>query len=116
MAAVPSVPSGERARLARVRLLRTRGGVLGALVQALVVRGASGPAPVEAAGREGGVLFVGAGRRGPVRRAPWPSVSHHRLAHAVCPVPAVPPSPLPAAPTAARRGAFRLPLPGTGRR
>ncbi|KUM99257.1 hypothetical protein AQI95_40190 [Streptomyces yokosukanensis] len=58
-----------------------------------VVRGAPGPALVATADRESDVLVVGAGRRG-LQRAFSGRVSRHCLAHAVCPVLAVPPSPL----------------------
>ncbi|WP_320780039.1 universal stress protein, partial [Streptomyces sp. CRN 30] len=70
---------------------------------------------VATADREDDLLVVGAGRRGPLRRALRPSVSRHVLAHAVCPVLAVPPSPLLGALEAAhRRDFWRLPL-DTGR-
>ncbi|MEU9138760.1 universal stress protein [Streptomyces sp. NPDC048404] len=79
--------------------------------RALVVRGAPGPALVRVADRDGDLLVVGAGGRGPLRRALWPSVRRHCLAHAVCPVLAIPPSPLRAALTAAhRRNILRLRL------
>ncbi|KOV57040.1 universal stress protein [Streptomyces sp. MMG1121] len=60
---------------------------------AVVVRGAPGPALVATADREDDVLVVGAGRRG-LHRAFSGRVSRHCLAHAICPVLAVPPSPL----------------------
>ncbi|MGV4988745.1 universal stress protein [Streptomyces sp. NPDC001709] len=65
----------------------------GVPLHAVVVRGAPGPALVTTADREGDVLVVGAGRRG-LQRAFSGRVSRHCLAHAVCPVLAVPPSPL----------------------
>ncbi|MFF8860928.1 universal stress protein [Streptomyces sp. NPDC015139] len=79
--------------------------------QALVVRGAPGPALVRIAARDGDVLIVGAGGRGRLLRALRPSVGRYCLAHAVCPVPAVPPSPLRAALTSVhRRNVLRLRL------
>ncbi len=65
----------------------------GVPVHAVIVRGAPGPALVATANRENDVLVVGAGRRG-LQRAFSGRVSRHCLAHAVCPVLAVPPSPL----------------------
>ncbi|MEW2288802.1 universal stress protein [Streptomyces sp. NPDC047841] len=106
--------------LARERLLRalcdvfggTHTGVPG---QALVARGAPGPALVRTADRPDDVLVVGAGARGRLHRALWPSVGRYCLARAACPVLAVPPSPLQRALTTAhRRNALRLRL-DTGR-
>jgi nucleotide-binding universal stress UspA family protein len=57
-----------------------------------VQRGPAGPTLVAAACRPGDMLVVGAGRRGVV---PWLShgrVSRYCVAHAVCPVLAVPPA------------------------
>ncbi|MYV39091.1 universal stress protein [Streptomyces sp. SID1328] len=71
--------------------------------QALIARGAPGPALVQIADREGDILVVGAGRRNRVYRALSPSVGRHCLAHAACTVLAVPPSPLQAALAAVRR-------------
>ncbi|WP_436842915.1 universal stress protein [Streptomyces collinus] len=83
----------------------------GSAGQALVVRGAPGPALVRTADRDDDLLLVGAGGRGRLRRALWPSVSRYCLAHAGCPVLAVPPSPLRATPaTVHRRNALRLRL------
>ncbi|MEU2713027.1 universal stress protein [Streptomyces sp. NPDC007205] len=65
----------------------------GVPMHAVIVRGAPGPALVATANRENDVLVVGAGRRG-LQRAFSGRVSRHCLAHAVCPVLAVPPSPL----------------------
>ncbi|WP_031164844.1 universal stress protein [Streptomyces durhamensis] len=100
------VPEWER--LARERLVGALHGVFGGTDtglpgQALVVRGAPGPALVRTAGREDDVLVVGAGRRGRWHRALWPSVGRYCLAHAMCPVLAVPPSPLRAELAAVRR-------------
>lgn len=61
--------------------------------QAVVVQGVTGPALVESAG-EDDLLVVGTGGRGPLRRALLPSVARYCVAHADCPVLAVPPSPL----------------------
>jgi len=71
--------------------------------QALLVRGTPGPTLVRIADREDDVLVVGAGGRGRLRRALWPSVSRYCLARAGCPVLAVPPSPLQPTPAAVRR-------------
>ncbi|WP_435281236.1 universal stress protein [Streptomyces koelreuteriae] len=107
-------------RLARERLLKALCEVFGGLGsglpgQALIARGGPGPALVRIADREGDVIVVGAGRRGRLCRALWPSVGRYCLAHAACPVLAVPPSPLQAAlETAHRRNVLRLPL-DTGR-
>ncbi|MCS0603646.1 universal stress protein [Streptomyces sp. LP11] len=106
----------EWERLARERLegaLRDVFGDAGAGLpgQALVVRGAPGPALVRIAGRGGDLLVIGAGGRGRLHRALWPSVSRYCLARAACPVLAVPPSPLHAALTAVhRRNVLRLRL------
>ena len=63
-------------------------------LRALVARGAPGRALVRIAEGEQDVLVVGAGRRGLLHRVLRPSVSRYCLAHAACPVLAVPPSPL----------------------
>ncbi|MET8954186.1 universal stress protein [Streptomyces sp. NPDC004393] len=107
---------GEWERLARERLIEALGGVFGAEgpglpMRALIARGAPGPALVEIAARDDDVLIIGAGHRSLWHRALWPSVSRYCLAHASCPVLAVPPSPLEAALTAAhRRNSWRLRL------
>ncbi|ADI03411.1 hypothetical protein SBI_00290 [Streptomyces bingchenggensis BCW-1] len=103
-------------RLARERLLTALDDVFGAAgpgvqLHALVACGAPGRALVGIADRENDVLVVGAGRRGGLRRALRRSVSRYCLAHAACPVLAVPPSPLEAELTAVhRRNAWRLRL------
>ncbi|MBJ6641387.1 universal stress protein [Streptomyces sp. DHE7-1] len=108
------VPEWER--LARERLVAALREVFGGAGtglpgQALVVRGAPGPALVRIAAQDSDILVIGAGGRGRLRRALWPSVSRYCLAHAGCPVLAVPPSPLRAALTAVhRRNALRLRL------
>jgi nucleotide-binding universal stress UspA family protein len=61
-------------------------------VQPVVQRGQPGPILVELARRLDDLLIVGAGRRGAVA---WPSrgrVSRYCVAHALCPVLAVPPA------------------------
>ncbi|MEU6777208.1 universal stress protein [Streptomyces sp. NPDC046759] len=85
-------------RLARQRLASVLeeifgGDAPGVPMHAVVVRGAPGPALVATADREDDLLVVGAGRRG-LQRAFSGRVPRHCLAHAVCPVLAVPPSPL----------------------
>jgi nucleotide-binding universal stress UspA family protein len=88
----------EWQRLARQRLIAVLEEIFGGdgpgvPIHAVVVRGPPGPALVATADREDDVLVVGAGRRG-LHRAFSGRVSRHCLAHAVCPVLAVPPSPL----------------------
>jgi nucleotide-binding universal stress UspA family protein len=113
-AAAVMVPEWER--LARERLLGALRDVFGSTDcglpgQALVARGAPGRALVQIAGREDDVIVVGAGRRGRLQRALWPSVGRYCLAHATCPVLAVPPSPLQTALEAVhRRNVLRLRL------
>lgn len=62
-------------------------------VEPRVVRGEPGPVLVGSAGEPGDLLVVGTGRRG-LRRAMSRSVSRYCVAHARCPVTAVPPSAL----------------------
>jgi nucleotide-binding universal stress UspA family protein len=57
----------------------------------VVVRAAPGPALVETANRPDDLLVVGTGGRGRFARAVHGSVSRYCLAHARCPVLAVPP-------------------------
>lgn len=72
---------------------RALGGVPADLaVEPQVVRGPAGPVLVDA-GQPGDLLVVGTGRRGALRRLRR-SVSRYCLAHAHCPVVAVPPSDL----------------------
>ncbi|MBL1083041.1 universal stress protein [Streptomyces actinomycinicus] len=90
--------AAECQRLAKQRLAAVLDEIFGAdgpgvPMRAVVVRGAPGRALVATADRENDVLVVGAGRRG-LQRAFSGRVSRHCLAHAVCPVLAVPPSPL----------------------
>ncbi|GGT59442.1 hypothetical protein GCM10010207_68800 [Streptomyces atratus] len=80
-------------------------------LQSLVVRGSPGQALVETAGRADDLLAVGTGSRRWPHRALCPSVARYCLAHASCPVLAVPPSPLEKElGTVRRRIAWRLPL------
>jgi nucleotide-binding universal stress UspA family protein len=75
-------------------------------VEPRVVRGEAGPVLVDSAGEPDDLLVVGSGRRG-VRRALTRSVSRYCVAHARCPVMAVPPSDLM---EEAARGLHRWPL------
>ena len=63
-------------------------------VRPLVRRGKPGLVLVEAACRPGDLLVVGAGRQGVLARTTGGRVSRYCLAHAQCPVLAVPPPPL----------------------
>ena len=60
----------------------------------LVLRGPAGRLLIAVADRRGDLLVVGTGRRGMLRRAIQGSVSRQCVAHAQCPVVAVPPGPL----------------------
>jgi len=61
------------------------------LVEPHVERGPAGWALVNLASRPGDVLIVGAGRRGTLARLAFSRVSRYCLAHARCPVVAIPP-------------------------
>jgi nucleotide-binding universal stress UspA family protein len=61
------------------------------LVEPHVERGPAGWVLVKLACRPGDVLVVGAGRRGALARVVFPKVSRYCLAHAQCPVLAIPP-------------------------
>ena len=63
-------------------------------VQPVVERGEAGPVLVAAACCPGDLLVVGAGRRGALVRVISGKVSRYCLAHALCPVLALPPTPL----------------------
>jgi nucleotide-binding universal stress UspA family protein len=63
-------------------------------VESWIMRGAPGPCLVEVADRHSDLLVIGAGRRGHVRHALHAATARYCLAHAVCPVIAVPPPPL----------------------
>jgi nucleotide-binding universal stress UspA family protein len=60
----------------------------------LVVRGEAGRVLVHIASRASDLLVIGTGRRGTAGRLTGGKVSRYCLAHACCPVVAVPPSPL----------------------
>ncbi|MFH8337406.1 universal stress protein [Streptomyces sp. AM6-12] len=113
-AAATVVPEWER--LAGERLLGALRAVFGGASTGLpgaarVARGAPGPVLVRLADRDTDLLVIGAGGRGRLRRALWPSVSRYCLARATCPVLTVPPSPLHTALAHAhRRNALRLRL------
>ncbi len=66
----------------------------GLRIQAQVERGDAGPVLVETADQPGDLLVIGTGRRNPMGRALRRSVGRYCLAHAKCPVLAVPPSAL----------------------
>ena len=68
--------------------------VPGVRLEGVVVRGTPGAALVDIADGPDDLMVLGAGSRGRLRRALRPSVSRYCLAHAACPVLAVPPSPL----------------------
>jgi len=61
-------------------------------IKARVERGDTGPVLVDVASQPGDLLVIGTGRRRPVSRALRRSVGRYCLAHATCPVLAVPPS------------------------
>jgi nucleotide-binding universal stress UspA family protein len=63
-------------------------------VQPLVRRGKPGPVLADAASRPGDLLLIGADRRGALARTAGGRVSRYCLAHAACPVLALPPTPL----------------------
>lgn len=73
------------------------------LVQPHVERGPAGWVLVNLARRPGDVLVVGAGRRGALTRMAFSRVSRYCLAHAQCPVVAIPP---PALASELRHGRF----------
>src|SRR6202453_1082245 len=63
-------------------------------VEPRVARGETGPVLVDIAYKPGDLLVIGTGRRSFLRRALRKSVGRYLLAHAKCPVRAVPPSAL----------------------
>jgi nucleotide-binding universal stress UspA family protein len=63
-------------------------------VVARIERGESGPVLVDVAGSPDDLLVIGTGRRSPIGRALHKSIGRYCLAHAKCPVLAVPPSAL----------------------
>ena len=76
-------------------------------VESDVVRGDPGDVLIGMACHPGDVLVIGAGRRGPLARALSCRVSRYCLAHAQCPVIAVPPSELAQVSHGLRGWAFR---------
>ena len=66
----------------------------GVRLEPCVVRGDAAQILVDVASHPGDLLVIGTGRRGWIRRALRRSVGRYCLAHAKCPVIAVPPSPL----------------------
>ena len=84
---------------ARERLMKAFEAGLGGLpddvrIAPCVARGETGPVLVDLADQPGDLLVIGTGRRSPVSRALHKSVGRYCLAHAKCPVLAVPPSAL----------------------
>jgi nucleotide-binding universal stress UspA family protein len=67
----------------------------GLRVQPTIAVGSPGRILVHAASRADDLLVIGAGRRGPARRCGHGTVSRYCLAHASCPVIAIPPPALP---------------------
>jgi nucleotide-binding universal stress UspA family protein len=87
------------AEAARMRLRSALDAAFGGLppdvpIQPQVVRGEPGQMLVRIACREDDLLVIGAGRRSRIGRILHAGVSRYCLAHAACPVLAVPPSPL----------------------
>ncbi|MFD8779941.1 universal stress protein [Streptomyces sp. NPDC056721] len=114
-ASAAPLADGDWENLARTTLVTTIREVLpdgpGVPLHAVLTRGTPGRALAETADREDDLLVVGAGHRGHLHRALHPSVSRYCLAHACCPVLAVPPSPLEADLAAAHlRNVWRLRL------
>ena len=71
------------------------GGVpVGVAMEPTVARGETGPVLVDIADKPGDLIVIGTGRRSLVGRALRKSVGRYCLAHAKCPVLAVPPSAL----------------------
>jgi nucleotide-binding universal stress UspA family protein len=66
----------------------------GVTVDSQVIRGDAGPSLVHAACEDGDLLVIGTGRQSRLGRMAHATVSRYCLAHAACPVLAVPPSPL----------------------
>ncbi|MEU5210071.1 universal stress protein [Streptomyces sp. NPDC020742] len=83
----------------------------GVALRPLVLRGSPGKVLLRTADHADDLLVIGAGARGRLLRAVWPSVSRYCVARARCPVLSVPPSPLHAALDAVhRRNSWHLPL------
>ncbi|HXC82280.1 MAG TPA: universal stress protein [Trebonia sp.] len=84
---------------ARERLMAAFEAALGGIpddvpLEPCVVRGETGPVLVDIADEPGDLLVIGTGRRSLLGRALHKSVGRYCLAHAKCPVLAVPPSAL----------------------
>lgn len=73
----------------------------------VVTRGPAGEVLVDLAGEAGDVLVVGAGQRGPLARLWHGRVTRYCVAHAPCPVIAVPPAELARYVGTGLRGKFR---------
>jgi len=100
----------QRAAWQRIReCVATAWGGMPADVQTslVVARGAPGEVLVDLAGGSDDLLIVGAGRRGPLARLGHGRVTRYCLAHATCPVLAVPPASLARAAGLRLGGAFR---------
>jgi nucleotide-binding universal stress UspA family protein len=83
------------------------GALAGVPVEPMVVRGEAGSVLVRVANSDDDLLVVGAGRRGVFGRIAACRVSRYCLAHATCPVVAVPPSALAQMGRGLRGWAFR---------
>ena len=83
------------------------GAPAGVTVEPMVVRGDAGSVLVRVADSDDDLLVVGAGRRGVFSRIAACRVSRYCLAHATCPVVAVPPSALAQMGRGLRGWAFR---------
>ncbi|UKY47768.1 universal stress protein [Streptomyces inhibens] len=109
-------PMAAWRQMACERLLSTLDAAFGSAgpgvsLEPLVVLGKPGKVLLEAADRTDDLLVIGAGARGKLRRAVWPSVARYCVARACCPVLTVPPSPLHHALDAVhRRNVWKRPL------
>src|SRR5450755_595911 len=94
--AVPTVWGDDAVKRQRAAFEAGLGGLFpaGLRVEPLVARGETGPVLVDTADQPDDLLIVGTGRRGGLGRLLHRSVSRYCLAHAKCPVLAIPPSPL----------------------
>jgi nucleotide-binding universal stress UspA family protein len=77
------------------------------VMRTAVLRGETGPVLVTAACEPGDLIVVGAGRRGPLERVTGGRVARYCVAHASCPVIAVPPAELEQASRGLRGWALR---------
>jgi nucleotide-binding universal stress UspA family protein len=82
--------NAARKRLADALDVAWGGVPVGVDITRIIIRGQPGPALVEVAGSDADVLVVGAGRRGTLSRMWHGQVSRYCLAHARCPVLAIP--------------------------